>query len=99
MAPDPHISNLAKGCTALLCLAGVVVFLVLSACTQVPELDNVIEPRLERAAYPDLVPLQQVLAVQKPPGEASRDLEEELNARRARLQSKARELNAADDFE
>jgi hypothetical protein len=84
--------------SALFCGANLLVMLV-AACSQVPELDNVITPHLERADYPDLVPLQRALAVQTPPGKAADELEDEMNARRERLQSKAQQLNTAAESE
>lgn len=65
----------------LLCLA-------LCACTQFPELDGTVTPDLENADFPDLVPLEPLLARTQPvvanPVQTTQALEARLSALRAR---------------
>lgn len=68
---------------------------LLSACTQVPKLQEQITDDLKQAAYPDLVPLDQTLAPLPDPTTASSELERELAARRARLRARAQAVNVA----
>lgn len=72
---------------------------VMNGCTQVPELNNTIEPDLQRAKYPELIPLDRALGMAPSPMDASAKLEDQLNARRAALQKKARDLNDSDQGE
>lgn len=69
--------------------------LVLSACTQFPELDRTITPALENADYPALVPLEPLLAAAKAGRIDPVQTEATLNARIARLRARAARLRGA----
>ena len=64
------------------------------ACTQVPELDANIPDHLRKTPYPELQPLDDALFDVPLPQEQSGEINETLSARRDRLQSRARALNA-----
>lgn len=68
--------------------------LALGGCVDVPELEGTIAPDLERARYPDLVPLDAALGRRPPPREESQELEDELSARVEGLRSRADALQA-----
>ncbi|NNE52921.1 MAG: hypothetical protein HKN30_11035 [Sulfitobacter sp.] len=36
--------------------------LILAACTQFPELENTVRPEVQEASYPELIPLEPILA-------------------------------------
>lgn len=63
-----------------------------AACTHVPKLEDAVPPELLRAPYPPLVPLDLAVPPREPPTEAAADLQAELDARRARLRTRARAL-------
>ncbi len=69
--------------------------LVLAGCTQFPELDRTIEPGAEAADFPDLVPLEPILAAQASPEKRSqqaqetREAEETVAARQEALRARA----------
>ncbi|PCH74412.1 MAG: hypothetical protein COC12_03705 [Rhodobacteraceae bacterium] len=65
-----------------------------AACTQVPELDATIPDHLRNAPYPELQPLDDALFDVPLPQAQSAEIEKSLSARAARLQSRARALNA-----
>jgi len=68
--------------------ATLALFLALAACTQFPELEGTISPDLENADYPDLVPLEPLLARAAPaiadPVETTKALDTRVAALRAR---------------
>ena len=68
--------------------------LALGGCVDVPELDGTIAPELERARYPDLVPLDQALGRRLPPQEESQELKDDLTARVEGLRGRAEALQA-----
>lgn len=61
---------------------------MLAACTQFPELDATVAPELENAAYPELLPLEPILAHASTdsidPVQAQSDLQGRLAGLRAR---------------
>ena len=65
--------------------------LTLCACIDIPEVEGTVVPSLEDAAYPDLVPLDPLLAQAIPtgvdPDETTRDLELRIAALRARARA------------
>lgn len=65
-----------------------------AACVQAPELDANITDQLRKAPYPELQPLDDALFDVPLPQEQSAEIDETLTARRDRLQSRARALNA-----
>lgn len=78
-------------CLALCCalLAGV------AGCVEVPALDDGISRELRKADYPTLQPIPNVLAQKPLPAESAEDVQEELEARKARLQRRAAALKQA----
>ena len=68
------------------------VLALVPGCIQVPELDSVVPEWTEDAAYPALIPLGPEHAATSAPAEDTRRIETTLNARRARLQARARRL-------
>ena len=66
--------------------------LTLTSCAEVPELDEAVPDWVATASYPDLIPLDTPAIRTAAPQQASEDLQEELDARRARLDAKARQL-------
>ena len=74
--------------TIALCLA-------LSACTQIPELKDSVGPDVDRAAFPDLIPLAPIQAPATPtaedPAETSRAIEARVAALRARANALQRQ--------
>ncbi|WP_425043999.1 hypothetical protein [Primorskyibacter sp. S87] len=68
-------------------------FVVLAACTNVPELQERLTDDLRNAKYPALVPLDQALKAQSPKGDEAQELEDSLTARRDGLQNRAKALN------
>ncbi len=75
---------------ALCVIAGLVMF----GCTQVPELEATIPDHLRDAPYPELIALDEAFGTVHPPREQAGRIERQLAARRARLQSRAKGLNA-----
>lgn len=73
-----------RAAAALLCLS-------LTACTQFPELDGTVEPSLEGADFPALLPLEPLLAGAAPvvsdPVETADTLERRIEALRARARA------------
>ncbi|MEL0436121.1 hypothetical protein [Phycobacter sp. K97] len=65
------------------------------ACTRVPEIEGRLTADLRDADYPDLLPLDQGLAPLPAPQDQSRELEEQLDARSARLKARAEALRRA----
>lgn len=63
-----------------------------SACTQVPELNERVSPRLKNADYPALVPLEPTLGPPVAPEEEAEKVTEQLAARRDNLQRRAQLL-------
>jgi hypothetical protein len=68
--------------------------LITTACTRVPELEDQLTADLKSADYPKLIPLDQALAPLPLPETQSAELEEQLLARSARLQNRARALQS-----
>ncbi|GHF61554.1 hypothetical protein [Seohaeicola zhoushanensis] len=68
--------------------------LALAACTQVPELGDVVPPDLRAADYPALIPLDTELTAPADPAAEAERLSGALNARADRLKRRARELSA-----
>ncbi len=66
-----------------------------TACTRVPEIEDRLTADLRGTPYPDLLPLDQSLAPLPTPQDQSRDLEEQLDARSARLKARADALRRA----
>ncbi len=81
-------STALKICACLLALTA-------TACTRVPELEDQLNADLRSSDYPTLVPLDQAVQPLPLPGTQSKELERQLAARSARLQNRARALNAA----
>ncbi|WP_044008419.1 hypothetical protein [Leisingera methylohalidivorans] len=80
-------------------LARIAILLALAAaaaCTRVPELEDRLTPDLRGAGYPDLLPLDDALEPLDPPQQASADLQDELNARSARLKRRAEAVKNAE---
>lgn len=75
----------------LLCVA---LLLVGAACTRVPELDATIPANLRDAPFPELVPLDEFFATAQLPQDQASEIEQSLDARRDRLQARARLLKA-----
>ncbi|WP_050931575.1 hypothetical protein [Aestuariivita boseongensis] len=71
--------------TLLLCA----VVLAVAACTDPPDLDASVDPALEQADYPQLVPVAQILGPDTPDPEADLQRTERLEARAAGLQARA----------
>ncbi|MDP5216642.1 hypothetical protein Q5Y75_05380 [Ruegeria sp. 2205SS24-7] len=68
--------------------------LAVTACTNVPELDDEISPQLRNSRYPALIPLEDALGPPVDPQAEAQEIEEELEARAAALQNRARQLQA-----
>ncbi len=66
-----------------------------SACVDVPALDDSLSRELRGAAYPELRPLDSVLAVPSRSSEQVTDLQEDLAQRQARLERRAAALRQA----
>lgn len=66
--------------------------LVLTGCTQFPELDGTIRPELENAAYPELVPLEPILAAAAPSTLDPVEIEAGLDGRIAGLRARASQM-------
>lgn len=71
-----------------LLLAPAALALSLAGCTQFPELEGTVAPEVQKASYPDLVPLEPILANLEPggtdPAATSAGIEGRLGALRAR---------------
>lgn len=67
-----------------------------TACTRVPELEDRLTPDLRGAAYPKLLPLDGALEPLDPPQLAGQDLQDELDARSARLKRRAEAVKNAE---
>ncbi|MFL4470632.1 hypothetical protein ACERZ8_12350 [Tateyamaria armeniaca] len=67
-------------------------FLTLAACAQFPELDGTVAPDLENADFPDLVPLEPLLARTAPVVADPVETSEALDARVAALRARAAAL-------
>lgn len=67
--------------------------LAIGGCAEVPQLDDIITPELERADFPALVPLETLLVPLPGPADRADTLRSDLLARRDRLQDRARRLN------
>lgn len=63
--------------------------LILAACTQFPELDRTQTPELKAAPYPDLIPLEPLLARARMPGADPARTEASLDSRLAGLRARA----------
>ncbi len=68
---------------------------VLSGCAEFPALDRTITPKMEAADYPDLVPIDPLLAEAKAGRIDPLRTEAELTGRAARLDARASRLGAA----
>lgn len=66
-----------------------------AACTQLPELDGIVEPHIETAPYPDLLPLEPILAAAS--GSSLDPVREQnnLQARLAMLRARADRLRGS----
>ena len=71
--------------------------LTATACTRVPELEDQLTPDLRSTDYPVLVPLEHAVAPLPLPATQSAELEQQLLARSARLQNRAKALNSISD--
>lgn len=67
----------------------------LMGCVNEPELNTHVTPDLRDAAYPDLVPLDDLVAPLPIPQDARTDLEQDLQARSNRLERRAEALRRA----
>lgn len=72
-----------------LCLIGL---MAIAGCTNVPKLDATIPDHLRNADYPKLVRLDEEFSTAQNPQEQADEIEKSLEARRRRLQSRARQL-------
>ena len=70
--------------------------LALAGCIQVPELDEIGDPKAQSADYPDLIPLGPVVARSTDPVQASAELKADLTGRTAALQRRADALRQTD---
>lgn len=68
--------------------------LMTTACTRVPELEDQLTADLKSADYPELAPLEQAVEPLPLPATQSAELEQQLLARSARLQQRARALQS-----
>lgn len=68
---------------------------LITACTQVPELDERIGPELQGKPFPKLVPLEQTLGPPADPEDEAKKLAANLDGRRAALEAKAQRLRQA----
>ena len=73
-------------------LASFALFAFLAGCTQFPELDRTQTAALDAAAYPDLVPIEPILARVEEPGADPVAEEAGLEGRLARLRARADRL-------
>lgn len=67
----------------------------LAGCSNEPELTNRLSPELRNAAYPDLLPIEDLVPVLPTPQEESAALEQDLDARSKRLERRAEALRRA----
>ncbi|APE42982.1 hypothetical protein BOO69_05770 [Sulfitobacter alexandrii] len=67
----------------------------LAACTQFPELDRTVSPELAASEYPDLVPLEPVLAQATAGRVDAGATQAQLEARVARLRARAARLRGS----
>lgn len=67
----------------------------LTGCTNEPELRDRVTPDLRQAAYPDLLPSDQLVPSLPTPQDQGTALEQELEARSARLDRRAEALRRA----
>ncbi|MCV6586360.1 MAG: hypothetical protein OIF47_12550 [Marinibacterium sp.] len=79
--------------TASLMLAGSVL-LALAGCISVPELDRAVPEDVERAPYPEPMPLDPAVFAPRPPGPDRDALNAELLARREAAEARAAALDA-----
>lgn len=70
------------------------VLLLAAACSNVPELEEGITPDLRRVDYPELVPIDALIAPLPAPAGQSGEIQAELDARAARLKARAQALEA-----
>jgi len=77
-------------------IALILVMAAAAACTRVPELEDRLTPDLRDADYPVLLPLDDALEPLDPPQQAGEELQEELDARSARLKRRAEALKNAE---
>lgn len=68
--------------------------LTLCACIDIPEVEGTVLPELEDAPYPELVPLDPLLASTVPPGVDAEETTQSLQARIAALRARARALQS-----
>lgn len=73
-------------------LSALTVALTLTGCAEVPELDEAVPDWVAAADYPQLIPLDTPDMRASEPQQISEALQTELDARRARLEARAREL-------
>lgn len=69
--------------------------IALAACTQFPELEGTVAPELEKAAYPDLLPLEPILAQAVKSGVDPVQAEAGLEGRLAGLRARADRLRGS----
>ena len=69
--------------------------LILAGCTTAPQLDGGTSRDLERADYPTLVPIEQILGSTRADPAADQQVEDQLDARLAALQARASRLKAS----
>ena len=86
--PDHSHRGWRPKASGLILLALVLV----SGCTQVPELDASVPKHLHTAAYPDLISLDGSLATQITPQDQSEQVARTLTERAKRLQARAEAL-------
>ncbi|WP_109311963.1 hypothetical protein [Ruegeria sp. AU67] len=72
-----------------------VLLLTCAACTDFPELEGREQPNVRSAAYPKLVPLQDILGPPIDPVSEAAEVEEDLTARSEALAKKAEALQNA----
>lgn len=75
-------------------LLAAAMFAALSGCAQFPEVEAALSPEAERAAYPALLPIDDILARSAEGGIAGPDLAAALEIRAARLRARAAALRA-----
>lgn len=68
--------------------------LVLAACTQFPQLDETVDPATEAADFPELVPLEPILAEVAVQPDRAAETEATLAARAAALRARAARLRS-----
>lgn len=76
--------------------ATLALFLALAACTQFPELDSTVVPNLENAEFPELVPLEPLMARTSPVVADADRTTQALDARVAALRARAAALQRRD---